>query len=189
VGKTYPEIDANLADWIRSQHLFFVASTPLAGDGMINCSPKGLDSFAILDSHTVAYLDFNGSGVETIAHLRENGRIVIMFCALEGAPKIVRLHGTGRCIEPHESEFTVLRSHFPESPTIRSIICVDVKRVSDSCGFGVPLYQYGGERDALPKWAASKSADALVAYQVQKNRRSLDGLPGLKSAASTVSKA
>jgi len=186
MGKVYPQIDDELATWIGRQHLFFVASAPLAGDGLINCSPKGLDSFAILDPHTVAYLDFNGSGVETISHLRENGRIVIMFCALEAAPKIVRLHGVGRSIEPHEPEFATLRAHFPEWPTIRSVIRVDVQRVSDSCGFGVPLYEYVGERDALPKWAATKSAEALATYQAQKNSRSLDGLPGLKRLTTPV---
>jgi hypothetical protein len=189
VAKTYPDIDDKLAAWIRCQHLFFVASAPLAGDGMINCSPKGLNSFAILDPHTVAYLDFVGSGVETISHVRENGRIVIMFCAFEGAPKIVRLHGSGRSIEPHEPEFASLLLHFPAWPAVRSVIRVDVARISDSCGFGVPLYEYVGERDALPKWAASKSAEELIAYQAQKNRCSVDGLPGLKRAAASVTKA
>jgi hypothetical protein len=183
VGKTYPEIHAELAAWIQRQHLFFVASAPLAADGFVNCSPKGLDCFAILDPHTVAYLDFNGSGVETIAHLRENGRIVIMFCALEGAPKIVRLHGTGRAIEPQDPEFLELRRHLPESPQVRSIILVSVTRISDSCGFGVPLYEYQGERDALVKWSASKDAESMAAYQAQKNRASVDNLPGLRSLA------
>jgi hypothetical protein len=169
-----------MAEWIRSQHLFFVASAPLSGEGMINCSPKGLDSFAILDPHTVAYLDFNGSGVETIAHLRENGRIVVMFCALEGAPKIVRLHGIGRAIEPDDAEFAELRGHFGDAPDVRTIIRIDVSRVSDSCGFGVPKYEYVGERDALPKWSASKSAAEMATYQAQKNSQSVDGLPGLK---------
>jgi hypothetical protein len=184
VGKTYPEIQDDLATWIRHQHLFFVASAPLAGDGLINCSPKGLDSFVILDPHTVAYLDFNGSGVETISHLRENGRIVIMFCALDGAPKIVRLHGAGRAIEPHDPEFAELRKRFAaDAPSVRSIICVDVARVSDSCGFGVPQYEYVGERETLAKWAASKSEAAMAEYQAQKNCASLDGLPGLRSVA------
>jgi hypothetical protein len=183
VGKTYSHIDQDMVAWIQRQHLFFVASAPLAGDGLVNCSPKGLESFAILDGHSVAYLDFNGSGVETIAHLRENGRIVIMFCALEGAPKIVRLHGTGHVVEPHEPEFSELRARFPASQAVRSIIRVEVARVSDSCGFGVPLYEYVSEREALVKWSASKSEEALAAYQDQKNRYSLDGLPGLQSVA------
>jgi hypothetical protein len=183
VGKTYPEIHPELAAWIRRQHLFFVASAPLDSEGLVNCSPKGLDCFAVLDAHTVAYLDFNGSGVETIAHLRENGRIVLMFCALAGAPKIVRLHGIGRPVEPHEAEFKSLRAHFGEAPAIRSIIRVDVSRVSESCGFGVPVYEYVGERDALPKWSASKSEGQMAEYQAAKNHHSVDGLPGLKRVA------
>jgi hypothetical protein len=169
---------------MQRQHLFFVASASLAGDGLVNCSPKGLDSFAVLDPHTVAYLDFNGSGVETIAHLRENGRIVIMFCALEGAPKIVRLHGKGRAIEPQDAEFAQLRSHFAESPSVRSIILVQVTRISDSCGFGVPLFEYQGERETLAKWAASKDEQAMAQYQAEKNSVSVDGLPGLRSVTS-----
>ncbi len=183
MGKTYSHIDQDMAEWIQRQHLFFVASAPLAGNGLVNCSPKGLESFAILDEHSVAYLDFNGSGVETIAHLREKGRIVIMFCALEGAPKIVRLHGTARVVVAHEAEFSELRAKLPASQAVRSIIYVNVERISDSCGFGVPLYEYVGEREALVKWSASKSDEALAAYQEQKNRYSLDGLPGLQGMA------
>lgn len=183
MAKTFPEIDPDLATWIRRQHLFFVASAPLAGDGLINCSPKGLDTFAILDPHTVAYLDLNGSGVETIANLRENGRIVIMFCALDGAPKIVRLQGTGSVVEPHMPGFADLRAHFSDPPPIRSIIRIEVARVSDSCGFGVPRYEYVGDRDALTKWAESKGDDGLAQYQMEKNRESLNGLPALHGVA------
>lgn len=182
MGKTYPEIDPKLASWIERQHLFFVATAPLADDGLVNCSPKGLDSFRVLDAHTVAYLDFNGSGVETIAHLRENGRIVIMFCALDGSPKIVRLHGQGRVVEPDDAEFGGLCANFTTNNPIRSIIVVDVSRVSDSCGFGVPVYDYVGERDALTRWAASKDEAGIAEYQRVKNHQSVDGLPGLKSA-------
>ena len=183
VGKTYAEIQPELAAWMLRQHLFFVATAPLADDGLVNCSPKGLNCFTILDPHTVAYLDFNGSGVETIAHLRENGRIVLMFCALEGAPKIVRLHGTGMAVEPQDADFGELRAHFGDAPQVRSIIRVDVSRISDSCGFGVPLYEYVGEREALPKWSASKSAAEMAQYQAQKNRLSIDALPGLRAVA------
>lgn len=182
MGKTYPGIDPKLVEWIEKQHLFFVATAPLADDGFVNCSPKGLDSFLVVDAHRVAYLDFNGSGVETIAHLRENGRIVIMFCALDGSPKIVRLHGQGRSVEAGDAEFDALRARFTTDNPVRSIIVVDVTRVSDSCGFGVPVYDYVGERDALTRWAASKDEASLSEYQQAKNRHSLDGLPGLKSA-------
>ncbi len=183
MAKTHPEIDQEMAAWVGRQHLFFVATAPLAGDGLVNCSPKGLDSFAILDAHTIAYLDFNGSGVETIAHVRENGRITIMFCALDGSPKILRFQGIGHVIEPHEEEFAALRVKFPDAPAVRSIVRVDVTRVSDSCGFGVPLYQYMGERDTLARWAASKGEEGMATYQGQKNRVSLDGLPGLQYIA------
>jgi hypothetical protein len=128
-------------------------------------------------------LDFNGSGVETIAHLRENGRIVVMFCALDGAPKIVRLHGTGRAVAPSDPDFAALRARFGEAPPVRSIIQIAVSRVSDSCGFGVPHYEYVGERDALAKWSATKGERALAEYQAANNCRSLDGLPGLVAVA------
>lgn len=181
MAKTFAEIDQELAAWIRRQHLFFVATAPLAEDGFVNCSPKGTESFAVLDAHTVAYLDLNGSGVETIAHLRENGRITIMFCSLEGAPRIVRLQGTGSAIEPHMPGFDELRAQFGDSPAVRSIIRIEVARISDSCGFGVPLFDYVGERGALAKWSASKDEQAMAAYQAQKNRMSINGLPGLES--------
>lgn len=180
MGKVHPQIDDELAAWIGRQHLFFVATAPLAADGWVNCSPKGLDSFAILDPLTVAYLDLTGSGVETIAHLRENGRIVIMFCALDGAPKIVRLHGTGKVAVPSDPEFADLLTRFPAYPGVRSIIKVAVQRVSDSCGFGVPRYDYAGERDAMVKWAANTGEDGIAAYQAQKNADSLQGLPALR---------
>lgn len=183
MGKVYPEIDAGLAEWIQRQHLFFVATAPLDTDGLVNCSPKGLDTFAVLGPTTVAYLDLVGSGVETIAHLRENGRIVIMFCAFEGAPKIVRLHGAGRVVEPDSVEFESLRSRFPDYPGTRSVIVVEVTRISDSCGFGVPEYQYVGERGALVRFAEQKGPEGLNAYQAKYNRRSVEGLPGVTLAA------
>lgn len=183
MGKVYAQIDAPLAEWIQGQHLFFVATAPLSGDGLVNCSPKGLDSFAVLGPTTVAYLDLAGSGVETIAHLRENGRIVIMFCALEGAPKIVRLHGTGRVAEPGSDEFEQLGRRFPDYPGIRSVIVVDVKRISDSCGFGVPEYGYVGEREALLRSSEKLGADGMIAYQAKHNRRSVEGMPGVTLAA------
>jgi hypothetical protein len=145
----------------------------------VNCSPKGLDSFRILSGTEVAYHDLTGSGVETIAHLRENGRIVIMFCAFDGAPNIVRLHGRGTAVMPGDPGFEELAGHFPPHPGTRSIIRVNVNRISDSCGFSVPLYQYEGERDILDKWAASKGPDGVREYQATRNAVSLDGLPGL----------
>ncbi len=179
MGKVRTEIDEALAKLIQNQHVFFVATAPLSGEGNLNLSPKGLDSFRILGPRTVAYLDLIGSGVETIAHLKENGRIVMMFCAFEGTPKIVRLHGRGRVVEPQSSEFSSLVTQFPEYESMRAIIVVDVTRVSDSCGFGVPLLKFEGDRNQLFAWAQRKGAEGLRVYKQEKNRRSIDGLTGL----------
>ncbi len=179
MGKVRTEIDEALAKLIQNQHVFFVATAPLSGEGNLNLSPKGLDSFRILGPRTVAYLDLIGSGVETIAHLKENGRIVMMFCAFEGPPKIVRLHGRGRVVEPQSSEFSSLVTQFPEYESMRAIIVVDVTRVSDSCGFGVPLLKFEGDRNQLFAWAQRKGAEGLRVYKQEKNRRSIDGLTGL----------
>jgi len=146
----------------------------------VNLSPKGLDSFAILGPQGVAYLDVVGSGAETIAHLRENGRITVMFCAFAGPPKIVRLHGRGDTVEPGDAEFAALRANFPEALGARAVIRVRVERASDSCGYGVPLYGYEGERSAMGAWAEKKGPDGLVKYQREKNSASIDGLPGLR---------
>lgn len=180
MAKTFTTIDAKLRAFIERQKMFFVATAPLTQDGHVNLSPKGLTgTFAILDERTVAYLDLTGSGVETIAHLRENGRACIMFCAFEGPPRIVRLHGTGDVIEPEHAEFESLRSHFDEYPGVRAIIRVRAKRISDSCGYGVPYYDYAGERDQLQRWAERKGADGVSEYQRKNNTESLDGLPSL----------
>jgi hypothetical protein len=180
MGQVYEAIDERTADFIRAQHLFFVATAPLAADGHVNLSPKGLDTFAILGPREVAYLDFTGSGVETIAHLRENGRIAILFCAFEGPPKIVRLHGRGEVIEPADPGFAAWMGRFPAYEHVRSVIRVAVERISDSCGYAVPRYDYVGERTQLLEWAERKGADGIRAYQAERNAKSLDGLPGLR---------
>lgn len=181
MGKTYEKIDEKLAAWVNEQQMFFVGTAPLSGDGLINCSPKGgADTFIILDEHTVAYLDFTGSGVETIAHIKENGRVVLMFCAFTGAPNIVRFHGKGEVIEQHHPEFHALRARFPDYPGVRSIIRVYVERVSDSCGFGVPRYDYVGQRDAMQKHAEHLGPEKVLEYQSTRNHSSLDGLPGVE---------
>ena len=141
-----------------------------------------MDSFRILGPQTVAYLDVIGSGAETIAHLKENGRIVLMFCAFDGPPNIIRLHGHGRVVEPHSAEFPSLAAQFPKYESTRSIVVVEVTRISDSCGFGVPLMKYEGERDQHFSWAQKKGPDGLREYKQQKNRRSIDGLPGLSES-------
>jgi predicted pyridoxine 5'-phosphate oxidase superfamily flavin-nucleotide-binding protein len=178
LGKVHDRIDDHLAAWIRQQTVFFVATSPLDRDGHVNCSPKGGDALRVLGPTTVAYQDLTGSGVETIAHLRENGRIVIMFCAFDGPPKIVRLHGRGEVIPAAHKEFASLRKHFPEHAGTRSLIRIQVTRVSDSCGFGVPLFEYRGDRDALAQWSESKGPTRLAEYRQEKNARSIDGLPG-----------
>ncbi len=179
MSKVYDEITPDLQRWLEEQRMFFVATSPLAGDGLINCSPKGMDTFRILGAREVAYLDLTGSGVETIAHLRENGRIVLMFCAFSGPPKIVRLHGTGRIVMPGSPEFASLCGLFPEYPGSRSIVQVSLTRIGDACGYAVPRFDYVGERDALTRWAETKGEDGLAKYRAEKNARSLDGLPGL----------
>lgn len=165
--------------FIRAQSMFFVASAPLDAEGHVNVSPKGLDTFRILGPTTVAYLDLTGSGVETIAHLRENGRIVLMFCAFQGPPNILRLHGRGRVVEPSSAEFHDLASRFPTYLSTRSIVVVEISRVSDSCGYGVPLMKYEGERSQLRDWARKKGPEGLVAYRREKNQASIDGLSGV----------
>lgn len=179
MGKTYEEITPDLVEWIGRQRVFFVATAPSAGDGFLNCSPKGLDTFRVLGPRSVAYLDLTGSGVETIAHLRENGRIVLMFCAFDGPPRVLRLHGRGRVLTPDAPAFADLRPQFPDLPGTRSVVHVEVTRVSTSCGFGVPRYAHAGDRDQLTKWAATKGDAGLVDYRAAKNAKSIDGLPGL----------
>ena len=179
MGKSYDGLTSELSDWIGRQRMFFVATAPLAADGLINCSPKGMDTFRILDPHTVAYLDLTGSGVETIAHARENGRIVFMFCAFEGPPKIVRLHGRSEVLLPDSPDFPTVASRFPAYPGNRAIVRASLTRISDSCGFGVPRYEYAGDRDTLMRWSAAKGPEGLRQYQREKNARSLDDLPGL----------
>lgn len=186
MGKTYSVIDDKLKTFIQAQHVFFVATAPLARSGHVNVSPKGLQSLRILGPKAVAYLDHIGSGAETIAHLRENGRIVIMLCAFDGPPQIVRLHGEGQVIEPQDDGFNALLEHFGTRPAIRAIIQIQVKRISDSCGYGVPLYRFEGQRPTLPTWAERKGADRLLRYQREKNSASIDGLPALRWAAGSV---
>jgi hypothetical protein len=182
MGKIYERIDGRLRDFILAQAVFFVGTAPGGAQGRVNISPKGLrGSLAILDEHRVAYLDYTGSGAETIAHLRDNGRITLMFCAFEGPPKIVRLHGRGAVVRPGEPAFEQLYARFEvhEEHGLRSLIVVDVERVSDSCGFAVPLLDYVGERTLLNQWAARRTDEDLVAYRLAKNSTSIDGLPAL----------
>jgi hypothetical protein len=180
MGKVFEAIDEKLSAWLGAQHVFFVATAPRDG-GHVNLSPKGLDSFAVVGPRQVAYLDVVGSGAETIAHLRENGRITLMFCAFEGPPRIVRLHGRGEALEPGDPDFDSLAARFPRYPSVRSVIHVELTRIADSCGYGVPLLRYEGERSQIAAWADKKGPEGLRIYQLEKNRESLDGLPALRA--------
>ncbi len=180
MGNTYPEIDDAIRTFIESQHVFFVASAPLDRNGHVNLSPKGLDSLRILGPTTVAYMDLHGSGTETIAHAKENGRITLMFCAFEGAPQILRLYGCSRYINPQDSEFETLRSNFPAYESPRALIVVEVNRIADSCGYGVPLLRYVGQREQLLAWARRRGPEGLRTYRNERNRYSIDGLRGLE---------
>jgi len=179
MGKVFDGLDDALRRFISRQHVFFVASAPLSADGHVNLSPKGLDTFRVLGPTTVAYLDLTGSGVETIAHLRENGRLTVMFCAFEGRPRILRLYGRGRAVEPTAAEWGELAAHFPELPGVRSVVVLEVERIADSCGYAVPRYEYAGDLPQLAEWCEKKSPEALRAYRARKNAASIDGLPGL----------
>jgi Pyridoxamine 5'-phosphate oxidase len=182
MGKVYDEIDGKLSGWMARQQLFFVATAPLAGDGHVNVSPKGdLRWFRVLGPREVAYLDFVGSGAETIAHARENGRIVVMFCAFEGPPKIVRLYGSASVVLPEDEGFAELAVRFdPPEDAVRSVIRVDVERIADSCGYGVPLMRFDGKRDQYDQWVDKKVRDGgFDEYIAEKNAASIDGLPAI----------
>jgi len=177
MGKFSDTIQPSHQAFIEHQKMFFVASAPLSGDGHINLSPKGLDSFRVLSPSLVAYLDITGSGNETSAHLLENGRITFMFCAFDGPPNILRLYGKGRTVLPYDAEWAALSSLFTPPLATRQIIVADIHKVQTSCGFSVPLYEYLGERDHADKWAEKKGPEGLEAYRQEKNRVSIDGLP------------
>lgn len=178
----YEKITPRLKDFIERQKMFFVATAPLSEDGHINLSPKGYDTFRILDTNTVAYLDLCGSGAETIAHVKENKRIVIMFCAFEGPPKIIRLYGRASVISQTTDEYRTLINQFPDYSGIRTIIKLDVTRISGSCGFSVPFYKFVSERDQLEEWAKKKGKEWLTNYQKENNCISIDGICALDSS-------
>lgn len=178
MGKQYAQIDSMHREFIESQHIFFVASA--TAQSRVNVSPKGLNAFRILDENTAAYLDLTGSGSETSAHLRADGRLTLMFCAFEGRPQILRLYGHGRAVPRDSAEYArILQTAFAneEQPGARQIVILDVDLVQTSCGFGVPLFDYAGERANLIDWAANKGEDGLQTYRREKNSRSIDGLP------------
>ncbi|MCC3372797.1 pyridoxamine 5'-phosphate oxidase family protein [Cohnella sp. REN36] len=173
MGKLYPRLEPEHEQFIHRQHLFFVGSAP--ADGHVNLSPKGYDAFRVLSPTSVAYLDLTGSGNETSAHLKDNGRITLMFIAFEGPPMVLRLYGTGRTVLPDMPEWETLIPHFEPLPGARQMIVADLHAVKTSCGYSVPFFEYAGERDTLKRWANQKG-DAIGAYHLEKNAVSMDGI-------------
>ncbi len=181
MSKVYDSIGDDQQVFIAAQQMFFVATAPLDPDGHVNLSPKGLDCFRVLSPNRVAYLDLTGSGNETSAHLEENGRITLMFCAFTGSPKILRLYGRGEVVLPGSEQWAEMSSLFSDYPGARQIIVAEINRVQTSCGFGVPTYEYVGQRDTLIRWADAKGEAGLETYRREHNGRSIDGLPVLLS--------
>jgi len=179
MSNTYEKLDDRLIDFIRRQKLFFVATAPLAAEGSINVSPKGYDSLAVIDASTVAYLDLGGSGIETHAHIRENGRITLMFCAFEGPANILRLYGHGESLTFDDPGFGEKMKLFPTFARARGIVIVHITRVMDSCGWGVPFFDFRSEREQLRRWVDNRSDDEWTERRYATNASSIDGLPGL----------
>ena len=180
MGKVHEALDGRLREFVDRQQLYFVATAPGGSGGHVNVSPKGhKDTFTILDEHTIAYLDLTGSGAEGIAHVRDNGRVTVMFCAFDGPPDIVRLQGTGRVVVPGEPEWDGLLARFGRHPGSRAVIVVDLDRISSSCGFAVPLYDYVGDRTMLDDNFGRRTPENIEEYHRVKNSVSIDGLPAL----------
>jgi len=185
MGTEYTVIEDRIQKWMERQKMYFVATAPLAGDGLVNCSPKGLDSLRVLSPTEIAYVDVGGSGIETVAHVKENRRIVIMMCAFDGPPKIFRFYGRGAIVEPEAEEFREILAQFPLQPAARCIVRVHVDRIIDSCGYGVPLYEFKSHRESLPNYFEKLTSQEIETYRQQNNLASLDGLAGLTPAKST----
>jgi hypothetical protein len=182
MGRTFATIPDHLADWMAVQPVYFVATAPLAADGHVNVSPKGDDTFRVLSPTEVAYLDLTGSGAETIAHTRENGRLTVMFCSFDAKPLILRLYGRGSTVLPGDAAWDDLAPRFPERAGARAIVRLAVDRVQTSCGYAVPRMDLVAPRTKLDAWASAKTADELAAYRTEKNTASIDGLPALDAA-------
>ena len=180
MGKVYGGLGERLVEWIDRQHMFFVATAASAADGTVNLSPKGTDgTLVVLDQNRLAYLDLTGSGIETVAHVRENGRITLMWCAFEGPPRIVRVHGTGRVVTPGDMDWEQMVGLFELRPGQRAVVEITARRISDSCGYAVPRLDFVAERTRLDEWAAARSDEQLAEYRSANNATSIDGLPGL----------
>jgi hypothetical protein len=179
MAKTYDALDDRLIAFIKAQRMFFVATAPLSADGCVNVSPKGYDSLAVIDAHTVAYADLGGSGIETLAHVRENGRLTLMFCAFEGAASILRLYGRGEAVTFDEPEFAAKMALFPAIERARSVFTLHIERISDSCGWGVPFMDFKGEREQLKRHVSHRPEAEWRERRYESNAASIDGLPGL----------
>lgn len=185
MGRTFDTIPDNLATWMEDQPVFFVASAPLT-DGHVNVSPKGDDTFRVVSPTEVAYLDLTGSGAETAAHLRQNGRLTVMFCSFDERPLILRLYGTGRVVVPGDDRWDGLVDRFPPRRGARAVVHLTVERVATSCGYGVPRMDLVEPRSRLAEWADAKTLDDLEAYRVEKNVVSIDGLPALDAPTAST---
>lgn len=179
MGASFDQLTDEHKAFIARQKMFFVATAPLAGDGSVNLSPKGYDSLAVHDEKKVSWIDLGGSGVETIAHLQENGRITLMFCAFEGAANILRVYGRGRAVCFDDAGFDEMMRRFPSFDRARAVIDIDIHRVTESCGWGVPFYEFKEEREQLRRWHGHRSLDDWKAHRYEANSASIDGLPGL----------
>lgn len=181
MAKFYDSLNDKHVAFIKAQKMFFVATAPLSDAGRVNLSPKGYDSFRVIGSNRVAYADLGGSGAETLAHVKENGRITFMFCAYDGAPNIMRLYGPGQVMQFNDPGFADEIAKFaPGHERARDIIFADVLAVQDSCGWGVPFYEFKGERDQLTRDIDHQELDAWYESRLSRNATSIDGLPGLK---------
>lgn len=184
MGQVYERLDERLRAFLAAQHLFFVATAPSGGEGHVNVSPKGYaDTFTVLDDTTVAYLDLTGSGIETVAHVRENGRLTLMFCSFDAAPKILRLYGRGEVVDPGDRRWPGLLARFGSRAGARCVVVLHLERVTDSCGYAVPRFDFAGERDVLERSHRRRGVRGLAAYRAERNRVSIDGLPGARDAA------
>lgn len=176
MAKFFPELTSSHIEFLQRQKIFFVASAPQ--EGRVNLSPKGMDTFRVLGPRRVGYLDATGSGNETAAHLRQNGRLTLMFCSFEGSPLIFRIYARGRVVRPSDGDWIQLRPLFgPAMPGERQLVLAEIENAQTSCGFGVPFFSYQGEREQLVEWAERKGSDGLAVYRAEKNVRSIDGLP------------
>ncbi len=183
MGQTYDRLEDKHIAFIENQKMFFVATAPISGEGYVNLSPKGYDSLRIVGDTCVEWVDLGGSGIETQAHIQENGRITLMFCAFDGPANILRIYGKGTAIDFDHPEFETALAPFSNFDRARAVIRIDITRVSDSCGWGVPFYEFKGEREQLQRWVDNKPLDEWKEKRYAANARSIDGLPGLTGAA------